>query len=297
MAIGLPRAGWLPALLLAGQVLAADSQVGVLGTPAEGSTVSGVGVISGYHCSSKNIEIFVDGQSLGPAGAGTRLLGTQSVCGRTDTGYSLLYAFNNLSNGEHVITAYADGVPFDSHTVTTFQSGGKPWLSGASRTVTVTDFPQAGLNSTLKWVESYQNFVITGISQGTTVDMSSLAGFHYQQMSSDPSGAACAALGLTSGTGFVTTSVTIVQQAMTMITVTPYESCNGSLNYVSGNATSGFDLAGTISCVSGLSGTVTAHTLRRFAVDSTPYGLDGYMTVNFTQGGGCTLYQTYYGYP
>jgi hypothetical protein len=141
----------------------ANVGTGVLGTPGAGSTVSGVGVISGYHCKSKNIEVLVDGVSLGKAGAGTTLKGTQGVCGRTDTGYSLLYAFNNLINGQHVITVTADGVPFASSTVTTFQSGGKPWLSGVSRTVTVPDFPSAGHSATLQWVESYQNFLITAI--------------------------------------------------------------------------------------------------------------------------------------
>lgn len=143
--------------------------VGVLGTPVKDSTVSGVGVISGYHCTSRDIEVFVDGVSLGKAGAGTTLLGTQGVCGRTDTGYSLLYAFNNLINGQHVVTVTADGLPFDSHMVTTFQSGGQPWLSGANKTVMVPDFPAVGNTATLQWMESYQNFLITGISSGSSV--------------------------------------------------------------------------------------------------------------------------------
>lgn len=142
----------------------AHAGVGVLGTPVQGSTVSGVGVISGYHCTSKNIEIFIDGVSIGPAGAGTRLLGTQGVCGRTDTGYSLLYAFNNLSNGQHTISVTADGVEFDSHSVTTVQSGGVPWLSDVSRTLSLPNFPQSGKTTSIQWVQSYQNFLVTGIT-------------------------------------------------------------------------------------------------------------------------------------
>jgi len=138
--------------------------VGVLGTPGEGSTVSGVGVISGYHCTSKNIDVQIDGVSIGKAGAGTTLLGTQSVCGRTDTGYSLLYNFNNLTNGPHTIAVYADGVLLETNAVTTVQSGGTNWLSGVSRTVSVPDFPQFGQSATLQWVQSYQNFLITDIA-------------------------------------------------------------------------------------------------------------------------------------
>lgn len=142
----------------------AQSADGTLGTPPDGSTVSGVGVISGYHCSSKDIEVFIDGVSLGKAGTGTQLLGTQGVCGRTDTGYSLLYNFNNLANGQHTFSVYADGVVFASHTATTFQSAGTPWLSGKSASYTMANFPEAGQTATVQWMQSYQNFLITSIS-------------------------------------------------------------------------------------------------------------------------------------
>jgi hypothetical protein len=140
-----------------------NANYGVIGTPVEDSVVSGVGVISGYHCSSKDIDIYIDDVWLGKAGAGTTLKGTQEVCGRTDTGYSLLYAFNNLGNGRHQVRAYAGGVLFDSQYFTSFRSGGVPWLSGVTRTVIVPDFPSPGQNAKLEWVQSYQNFLITDI--------------------------------------------------------------------------------------------------------------------------------------
>lgn len=141
---------------------------GVLGTPVDGSVVSGIGVISGYHCTSKNIEIFIDGVSYGKAGAGTQLLGTQGVCGRTDTGFSLLYNFNNLADGQHTFSVYADGVLFDTHTATTFRSGGVPWLAGKNVSSAILDFPEVGQTAKLQWVQSYQNFLITSIS-GTPI--------------------------------------------------------------------------------------------------------------------------------
>ncbi len=48
---------------------------GVLGTPNKGQTVSGVGLISGYHCTSNNIDVYIDNVYFGKAGAGTQLLG------------------------------------------------------------------------------------------------------------------------------------------------------------------------------------------------------------------------------
>ena len=58
----------------------------------------------------------------------------------------------------------ADGVEFDSATVTTVRSGGVPWLAGANRSLTLADFPSTGRSVTLQWVESYQNFVITAVT-------------------------------------------------------------------------------------------------------------------------------------
>lgn len=144
--------------------LAPTAHANALGTPPAGSTVSGVGVISGYHCSSKSIEIRIDGTSLGLAGAGTTLLGTAGVCGRTDTGFSLLYNFNNLNNGAHTVAAYADGVLFASQDFTTVKSAGTNWLTDASKSITVADFPSSGLAATLEWAQTYQNFVVTSLS-------------------------------------------------------------------------------------------------------------------------------------
>lgn len=141
--------------------------IGVLGTPNKGSTVSGVGVISGYHCSSKDITVYIDGNSIGKAGSGTTLLGTLGTCGQTETGYSLLYNFNNLAPGPHTISVTADGVTFDSGTFYTIQSGGVPWLAGLSAEITVDNFPAAGKKATLVWYQSYQNFIVTKIEDMT----------------------------------------------------------------------------------------------------------------------------------
>src|SRR4030042_744690 len=102
--------------------------------------------------------------ATGQRGAGAPLMGTRGVCGRPDTGYSLLYNFNNLANGQHMVEIYAAGGFLDSHTITTFQSGGTPWLSGVSKTITVPDFPHAGQTATLQWGQSYTNFLIRDIA-------------------------------------------------------------------------------------------------------------------------------------
>lgn len=138
------------------------SIAGVLSNPPNGASVSGVGVIGGYHCTSKDIDVYIDGASKGKAGAGTTI-GTQAVCGRTDTGYSLLYNFSNLTPGLHVIDLYADGRLANTYWIRSTQSGGQPFLQGVQRVVTVSNFPSAGRSARLEWVQTYQNFVVTGL--------------------------------------------------------------------------------------------------------------------------------------
>lgn len=144
---------------------------GVLGTPNKGQTVSGVGLISGYHCTSNNIDVYIDNVYFGKAGAGTQLLGTLDVCGKTNTGFGLLYNFNNLTPGVHGISVYADGVLFDSSTFTTFRSGGVPWLEGKSRRSYISDFPDIGKAAIVEWSQSDQNFKIV-----KSIDTSTLNG-------------------------------------------------------------------------------------------------------------------------
>ncbi|HEX4882769.1 MAG TPA: hypothetical protein VFX05_01445 [Casimicrobiaceae bacterium] len=147
-------------VLLALASVAAFAQ-GALENPQPGAVESGVGVISGWHCTSRNIEVRVDGASAGPAGAGTARADTQSVCGRADTGFSLLFNFNLLGPGAHRVEALADGVPFASATFTVGTLGAE-FLTGLSQPLSVGDFPSRGTTTSLRWAQAKQNFVIEG---------------------------------------------------------------------------------------------------------------------------------------
>lgn len=144
-----------------------------LGTPNPGSVVSGANVILGWHCDSKDIEIFIDGVSQGKAGAGTTILSMAAPdrCGHSDVGWAMLYNFNNLTPGQHVVTAAADGLPFASNTFYALRLDGvHSWLEGLNKQLIVHDFPYPGLNSTLTWYQSYQNFVITKVDTNSPIE-------------------------------------------------------------------------------------------------------------------------------
>lgn len=228
----------------------AQSTVGVLGTPPDGSTISGVSTISGYHCTSKNIQVFIDGVSFGPAGAGTQLLGTQDVCGRTDTGYSFLYNFSNLDNGQHTISVTADGIPFGTNTITTVKSGGEQWLTGVSKQTKVPDFPHPGQAATLPWVQSFQNFLVTGIGD-TANDLSGLNGTYAQNATVSVSGSSCYLYDFLTGnqTFFATAGALAADPTGIVIYALPTTG-NELVVYImttnSGNSDTGYNMSGTV---------------------------------------------------
>ena len=79
-----------------------------LENPRSTSFQSGVGVISGWACHAHEIVIELDGMPL-KAGYGTTREDTRSRCGDTNNGFSLLWNWNLLDDGEHTVRALIDG--------------------------------------------------------------------------------------------------------------------------------------------------------------------------------------------
>ena len=132
-----------------------------LENPAANSTESGIGIISGFHCSSKNISFKLNGQDIGKAGTGTDRGDTQGLCGRSDTGFSLLFNFNLLEPGRHSLSMFADGQLFETRSFISTRSAGQEFAQGKSKTILIPDFPQTGHSTRLDWVTAKQAFVVT----------------------------------------------------------------------------------------------------------------------------------------
>lgn len=235
-----------------------------LENPVAGSTESGVGVVSGWHCTSSNISVEIDGVSHGKAGGGTLRTDTESVCGRTDTGYSKLFNYSKLTPGSHTISVYADGQLLETRQFNSVQSAGAEFVTGLSKTGTVSDFPSSGSTTTLQWSQAKQSFVVTGISGGA-VDMSSLQGSYSQSISVSVSGSSCSSYGAYSGITSATFNFTTSGSTARVMGYTSADACDFSLSYVSGNSTSGYNLSGSVSCNSGLSASVTTSSLRKIS--------------------------------
>ena len=138
----------------------------LLENPQPGSFQSGIGVISGWVCEADTVEIQFEHGTTGAtrtvaAGAGTARPDTEHVCGDTDNGFGLLWNWNRLGDGEHIVRAFADGEEFawSRLTVTTL---GEEFARGLAGTATVADFPAEGQAVTVEWQEALQNFTVTG---------------------------------------------------------------------------------------------------------------------------------------
>lgn len=133
---------------------------GYLENPQPDSTQSGISIISGWHCTANEIEIKVDGVSIGGTGVGSFRNDTVSVCGHNQSGYAVLYNYNIREPGEHTIQVYADGALLETRKFNTVRSGGVPFLSGKSASVTIANFPENGRTTTVEWSQAKQSFVV-----------------------------------------------------------------------------------------------------------------------------------------
>ena len=134
---------------------------GYLENPLDFAYDSGVSVVSGFHCTAQAIDIVFDQYDPIPAATGTPRGDTQNYCGRSDTGFSLLWNWNILGPGQHTVRALADGVEFDSATITV-STFGEEFVSGLWLEAETTAWA-AGKQVSLRWQESKQGFVIDEI--------------------------------------------------------------------------------------------------------------------------------------
>ena len=146
--------------------------MGHLENPAENKTESGIGIISGWHCTATKLDIYIDGQFMGTALVGTPRTDTINICGRSDTGFSLLFNYNSLNSGDHTIVVF-NGVGFvDGYDFSSISSVGEAegFIFGLSNTTVIDDFPEKGMTSTLEWRQSKQSFVIINVEKEPGVE-------------------------------------------------------------------------------------------------------------------------------
>lgn len=136
---------------------------GYIENPGHMSYESGVGIISGFHCTADKVKIIVDDREVGLAYVGTNRADAKSLCGKEEVGFAYLINFNSLSPGEHKIKLLHNDVMFATATFFTKRSGGQEFAKGLKRRFRIDGFPSRAQGAEIVWVESKQNFVISKI--------------------------------------------------------------------------------------------------------------------------------------
>ena len=208
-----------------------------LENPQPASFQSGIGIISGWACHAHEIVIELAGIPV-PAAYGTPRGDTQSVCGDSNNGFSLLVNWNNLGPGEHEIRALVDGVEF-ARTTVRVTTLGVDFLKDVSRTVVVPDFPYPGDTTTLRWEESRQNFLITDGQPGRGEGHDRIAGL--QAVLENPSiGSSQSGIGVISGWACEAGQI-VIELAGTPVQAA-YGTSRGDTQSVCGDSNNGFVL-------------------------------------------------------
>ena len=138
--------------------------------PGDGTSVSGIGVISGWKCEAGDITISLNGEAPFPAMYGLPRSDTSAVCGDDDgnNGFFSYWNWGNLGDGDHTVVAYDNGEEFAESTFTV-TTPGTDFLRGASKRVTVEDFPNPGDTTVLEWNQGTQHFeIVEFIEMGPT---------------------------------------------------------------------------------------------------------------------------------
>lgn len=142
---------------LVGQARAATT--GALEVPPDGGFVGGLGVASGWVCDADLVEIEFDGKYRMRAAYGTDRDDTRTKCADKNNGFSLLYNWPLLGEGEHTAVAYADGMEFGSAVFHVTTLGDGTFLRDMAGSCLVEDFN--GRDVLLEWQEASQSFVPT----------------------------------------------------------------------------------------------------------------------------------------
>ena len=126
--------------------------------PARGSTVSGIGILSGWKCEAGTLTVRFNGEESLEILYGSSRGDTLDVCGDADNGYVLLVNYNLLGEGQHTAVVYDDEVEFDRVEFTVVTPGVE-FLEGVSGsgTIRLSD----GQRAKVEWSEETQGFAVT----------------------------------------------------------------------------------------------------------------------------------------
>ena len=141
--------------------ISAVAHAATLEIPAPHTTLSGIGVISGWKCETTGpLTVRFDGGDAIPLLYGSERGDTLSVCGDKNNGFVAIMNWGNLGDGEHTAVAYDNGVEFGRTTFYVITTG-EDFLRDAQGSCSIPNFPSPGETATFTWTEATQHLEMT----------------------------------------------------------------------------------------------------------------------------------------
>ena len=128
-------------------------------SPGHQTFKSGISVISGWVCEAQRIEIMI-GPHRFNALHGSERTDTAGVCGHTNTGFGLLFNWNNLGDGVYAVRLLVDGQPLGNPAEVKVTTFGQQFVQGLEGVYTLPNFPYANNDTLIGWDQNSQNFSI-----------------------------------------------------------------------------------------------------------------------------------------
>ena len=166
---------FIAALVLSSSV----AHAATLEIPSPHTTLSGIGVVSGWKCDAGELTVRFDGGEpiLLLHGAERADVLNAGACDHANVGFISIWNWGNLDDGEHTAVVYDDGVEFDRSvfTVRRFQEA---FVTNASLTVSAQDFPNQGETAVFAWSQPTQHLeLVNAFAAPTSTDPPNCAGW------------------------------------------------------------------------------------------------------------------------
>ena len=142
--------------------LTSVAQAATLEVPTSNTTVSGIGVISGWKCSAGRLTVRFNGGPPIPLAYPNERSDTRSVCGDTNNGFVSIMNWGNLGDGRHTAVVYDNGREFARSTFRVVTTG-EAFLRDAVGQCVVPDFPAPNENARFTWSTSTQHLELAEV--------------------------------------------------------------------------------------------------------------------------------------
>ena len=146
-------------LLIGGVAHAATLEI-----PTPHTTLSGIGVVSGWKCDAGDLTVRFDGGPPLPLvyGSERRDVLDAGACPHDRVGFVTIMNWGNLGDGQHTAVVYDDGVEFDRSTFDVVTTG-EAFLRGAAGQCLVADFPAPGESARFEWNQATQHLELAEV--------------------------------------------------------------------------------------------------------------------------------------